>query len=416
MKRAASLSPLQVPQSARHPGGTPPKNKIPRVALFIETSRTYGRGILRGIARYAHSQGPWSCFIQERELHGGIPIWLRQWRGDGVIARIENQRIARALLRLGCPVVDVLGNRCFAGIPGFDTDADAVARLAADFFGRAGFRHFAYCGYPGIPFSDRRKDAFARQLAGQGRRLRVLPALEEPAGPDHIQAVERRGLGVEGALADWLRHQPCPLAVLACNDTRGQQVLNACREHGLRVPEQVAVMGVDNDNVLCPLADPPLTSIEPDTERLGFEAAALLARLMAGAPAPAGITQIPPIRIDERASTDIVAMEDPIMVQAVRFIRDHVGQGIAVKDVLTHVGRSRSDLEQRFRRWLGCSVRSDIVRRRLDHVAHLLTETDLSVNDVAARAGFATVQHFCRVFRRQFGRTPSQHRAACKAG
>ena len=416
VKRAASNSLLQVPGPTRHPGGAPPKSKIPRVALFIETSRTYGRGVLRGIARYAHAQGPWSFFIQERELHGGIPDWLRHWRGDGVIARIEDQRTARALLRLGCPDVDVLGNRRFAGIPGFDTDADAVARLAADFFGRAGFGHFAFCGYPGIPFSDRREDAFARRLAGQGRQLRVLPPLEDPAGPDHIQAVERRGLGVEGAVADWLREQPRPLAVLACNDTRGQQVLNACREHGLRVPEDVAVMGVDNDNVLCPLCDPPLSSIEPDTERLGAEAAALLARLMAGASAPTGITQIPPLRIAERASTDVVALDDPIMVQAVRFIRDHVGQGIAVKDVLAHVGRSRSDLEQRFRRWLGCSVRAEIVRRRLDHVAHLLTETDLSVNDVAARAGFATVQHFCRVFRRQFGRTPSEHRAACEVG
>jgi LacI family transcriptional regulator len=178
----------------------------------------------------------------------------------------------------------------------------------------------------------------------------------------------------------------------------------------------VAVMGVDNDNVLCPLCDPPLSSIEPDTERLGAEAAALLARLMAGASAPTGITQVPPLRIAERASTDVVALDDPVMVQAVRFIRDHVGRGIAVKDVLAHVGRSRSDLEQRFRRWLGCSVRAEIVRRRLDHVAHLLTETDLSVNDVAARAGFATVQHFCRVFRRQFGRTPSEHRAACEVG
>ncbi|MCL4178355.1 MAG: hypothetical protein KJ072_11525 [Verrucomicrobia bacterium] len=163
MNRAASCSLLQVPGPDRHPDRAPPQARIPRVALLIETSRTYGRGVLRGIARYAHAQGPWSFFIQERELHGGIPDWLRHWRGEGVIARIEDQRTARALLRLGCPVVDVLGNRRFAGIPGFDTDADAVARLAADFFGRAGFRHYAFCGYPGIPFSDRRQDAFTRR-------------------------------------------------------------------------------------------------------------------------------------------------------------------------------------------------------------------------------------------------------------
>ena len=405
-----------MPKSASKALPAPPPKRIPRVALLIETSRTYGRGILRGIARYAHTHGPWSCFMQERDLHGGIPEWLRRWRGDGIIARIEDRGMARALLQLGCPVVDVLGNARFEGIASFDTDANAAARMAVEFYRNAGFRHFAFCGYPGIPFSDRRKVAFANELAAQGQRLRVLPPLGDLGRPAHIQAVERRGLDVEGAIAAWLRKQPHPLAVFACNDTRGQQVLNACREHGLSVPEEVAVMGVDNDNVLCPLCDPPLTSIEPDTERIGEESAALLARLMQGAFAPDGVRQIPPARIVERASTDVVAMEDATMVQAVRFIRDHVAEGIAVKDVLAQVQRSRSDMEQRFRRWLGRSVRAEIVRRRLDHVARLLAESDLSVNDVAAQAGFATAPHFCRVFRRQFGRTPSEHREACKNG
>jgi len=399
---------------------------LPRVALLIETSRTYGRGILAGIARYAHANGPWSLFTQERELHSGVPDWLRSWNGDGIIARIEDKRTANALLRLGHPVVDVLGNARFKGIPVFDTDAGAVARLAADFFLKAGFRHFAFCGYQNIPFSDRRATAFADYLARNRHQVRVFSAPAPPRRrrgqgyapeaasfhqPSHIQAVEQRGLGREQAIATWLRKQPRPLALFACNDVCGQQVLNACREHRIKVPGEVAVMGVDNDDLLCSLCDPPLSSIEPDTDRMGRAAAALLDKLMRGQRPKTDVgVQIPPLRVVERASTDIVAIEDPITVQAVHFIRDHVNEGIAVKDVLACVDRSRTDLEQRFRRWLKCSIRTEIVRLRMDRAKNLLQQTDLTLDEIAARAGFATAAHLCRLFRLRFGGTPTDYR------
>jgi LacI family transcriptional regulator len=384
--------------------------RLPRVALLIETSRTYGRGILRGIARYSHVNGPWSFFTQERELHSGVPEQLPIWKVDGIIARIEDQRMAKALMRSGCPVVDVLGNAHFPGIPGFDTEARAVAKLAADFFLRAGFRHFAFCGFDGIPFSDRRKEAYASYLASQQHRV-LVPSIRSPFTlPTHIQAVERRGLDQEKALAGWLRKQPRPLALFACNDVCAQQVLNTCREHGIKVPEEVAVIGVDNDDVLCNICEPPLTSIEPDTERLGYEAAGLLSRLMKHRKEKASMIQIPPLGVVERASTDVVAIGDPITVQAVRFIRDHVDDGIGVKDVLAHVGRSRTDLEQRFHRWLHCSVRLEILRRRVERVCSLLRQTDLRLEEIVRRTGFSTPAHLCRLFRKRLGQTPSQYR------
>jgi LacI family transcriptional regulator len=388
--------------------------KIPRVALLIESSRTYGRGILRGIAQYAHVHGPWSFFIQERELQSGMPAWLQNWKGQGVIARIEDRRTARALLRLGCPVIDVLGNAPFAGIPGFDTDAEAVAGLAADFLLRAGFRHFAFCGYRGIPFSDRREAAFREHLARQRHAVCVFSARLSELPASRIQAVELRGLGAEKVLALWLRKQPRPLGLFACNDVRAQQVLNACREYGIKVPEEVAVMAVDNDDVLCNLCDPPLSSIEPDTERIGYEAAELLNRLMRGRAPKTSLTQVPPARIVERASTDVVPIEDAITVQAVRFIRDQVNEGIAVKDVLRHVGRSRSDLEMRFRRWLKTTVRGEIQRRRMERVCQLLQQTDFNLEQVAAGSGFASAAHLCRLFREHLHQTPSDYRQSCK--
>lgn len=323
--------------------------------------------------------------------------------------------MAATLRKTGLPVVDVLGNARFPGIASFDTDARTVAKLAADFFLKAGFQHFGFCGYRKIPFSERREAAYCAYLAEKKKKVLVFaPPLTQ--GPhSHIQAIERHGLSMEQSIASWLKNQPRPLALFACNDIRAQQVLNACRESGIKVPEEIAVMGVDNDDVLCNLCEPPLTSIEPDTEELGYRAAALLDQAMQGGYLSDELTLISPVRIVERASTDIVAIEDPVAVQAVRYIRDHVGNGIAVKDVLTHVDRSRTDVEQRFRRWLGTSIHSEIQRLRMERVQGLLRLTDLNLDEIARRSGFATSAHVCRLFQRYFHQTPTQFRKGQQA-
>lgn len=387
-----------------------PSAKSFRVALLVESSRNYGRGVLRGIAKYAHLHGQWSCFIEERELHGGIPAWLRTWKGHGIIARIEDRQMATELAQLGHPVVDVLGNSWFEHIPTFDTDARAVAKLAADFFLQAGFQHFAYCGYRKIPFSEQREFTYRNYLAERGKKVFVFAPPLPLGSRSHIRAIERHGLGMVKSIAQWLKKQPRPLALFACNDVCAQQVLNACRENGIKVPEEVAVMGMDNDDVLCSLCYPPLTSIEPDTERVGFEAAASLDRMMRGKHLHSELKLIPPVRIVERTSTDVVPIEDPITVQAVRFIRDRMGSGIAVKDVLTHANRSRTDMEQRFRRHLKRSIHSEILRLRMERVGGLLHQTDLNLSQIAARAGFATSAHLCRLFQHHFHQTPTQYR------
>jgi LacI family transcriptional regulator len=354
--------------------------------------------------------GPWQFFTLERDLHGGVPELLKSWRGDGIIARIENRRLAARLLRFGCPVVDVLGQQEFPGIPWFDTDGAAVARMAAEFFLQAGFQHFAFLGYQGVPFSDRRKVAFARLLEERGHTLRVPPKSATLPARKNIQAIELEGVTAETAIARWLERQPLPLAVLACNDVRAQQVLTACLERNLRVPEEIAVIGVDNDDVLCALCEPPLSSIEPDTQRIGYEAAALLHRLMKRRSAPPAGSLIPPVRLLERASTDIIAIDDPITVNAARFIRDNFARGIAVKDVLAHVNRSRTDLEQRFRRTFKSSVRCEILRFRLKRVCALLRQTSFNLDQVARQSGFSTAAHLCRLFQERYHQSPTAYR------
>lgn len=275
---------------------------------------------------------------------------------------------------------------------------------------RAGFRELAFCGYRGIPFSDRREAAFSEVLAKRGLKARVFSSKLSSCPSADIQAVEQSGLAAEKGIAAWLRKQPRPLALFACNDVRAQQVLNACREHGVKVPEEVAVIGVDNDDVLCNLCGPSLTSVQPDTERLGYEAAGLLDKLMKGKRPKVLTVQICPLRVVERASTDVVPINDPITVQAVRFIRDNMNYGIGVKDVLAHVARSRTDLEGRFRWWLKTSIRKEIIRRRMERVCSLLQRTDMPLSEIAKGAGFSTAAHFCRLFQRELGQTPTHYR------
>jgi len=229
-----------------------------------------------------------------------------------------------------------------------------------------------------------------------------------------LQAVEQRGLENEKAIAAWLLKLPHPLALVACNDICGQQVLNACREHGVNVPGEVAVMGVDDDEVLCTISEPPLSSIKPDAPRLGAEAAALLDAMMKGKRVNPGLVQIPPLWIVERASTDVVAIEDPVTVQALRFIRGHVNEGVNVKDVLRHLGCSRTDLGIRFRHWLKTSVRTEIVRLRLERACSLLRQTNLSLAQIARQSGFRDAPSFCRLFRKRLRQTPTQYRLAKK--
>ncbi len=398
--------------------------KLPKVALLIESSRKFGRDVLSGIAKYIHVHGPWSCYIEERELHDGIPNWLKHVPINGIIARIDGWRTGKELLRLGRPVIDVRASVRFKQIPAFVTDPRAVAQMAADFFLQAGFRHFAFCGYPGIPFSDQRGRAFAEYLAARGYTTsqftpppHSLTAARRGANPPLtlLQAVEQRGLENEKAIAVWLFKQPRPLALFACNDICGQQVLNACREHGINVPGEVAVMGADDDEVLCTISEPPLSSIKPDTERLGTRAAELLDAMMNGKHVNPGLVEIPPLWIVERASTDVVAIEDPVTVQALRFIRHHVNEGVNVKDVLAHVGCSRTDLGVRFRHWLNTSVRAEIVRLRLERACSLLRQTNLGLAEIGRQSGFRDAPSFCRLFRKRLKQTPTQYRRAKKS-
>jgi LacI family transcriptional regulator len=388
-----------------------------RIAVLIETSHAYGRGLCCGIAKYAYEHGPWTFFFVEGGLRGQVPDWLLKWDGDGIVTGFEgndDESVSRQLHSLGIPTVYVLGNLKLSGVPTFDTDHQAVAHLAADFFVEAGFRHFAFCGQPGVFFSDKRGKAFQEYLKLRGKSCFVYEPPSEITTSNGIANDQPQNFFYEAAMAEWLKNLPKPIGVLACNDVRGQQVLAACLEHKISCPEQVAVMGVDNDDVVCKLANPPLTSIEPDLVRLGYKAAERLKELIQGKTWTKNESDhyIAPKGIVERQSTDIVAVDDPVVARALRLVRRDVGKGMNVKTVLKEVGLSRSTLDQRFAQHVGRSVKLEIQRARLQRVENLLCDTNLSLEGIAARTGFRTAPHLANFFRRVKGFTPGQFRAS----
>jgi LacI family transcriptional regulator len=384
-------------------------NKRLRIAVLVESTRAYGRGLLAGIASYVRQHESWTIYWQERALRDPPPRWLRGWDGNGIIARIATPELDRAIRSLGLPTVDLYGWLPNGDWPCVRTDNQRVARLAADHLLERGFRNIAYCGFKGVNYSEERLPLFQQCISDAGLHCHVYQYTRFPPSAD-LAAREQQGVLYRNDLACWLAGLPKPIGILACNDICGQQVLSACRELGLFVPDQVAVLGVDNDDVLCNLSDPPLSSVELNCPRIGFEAAAKLSRMLRGRVAPRRTVLVEPRGIVARRSTDVLAIEDAEIAEAVRLIRARACTGLTVADLLESCSLSASSLERRFTRLLGRSPKAEIIRIRLQHVVELLAEPDLSLAAIAAQSGFKYPEYLSAVFKKNFGMSPGQYR------
>jgi LacI family transcriptional regulator len=327
-----------------------------------------------------------------------------------VICRLSDPELADFLANAPYPVVDLYGQFRSPRIPFLDTDAKAVAAMAVKFFVNAAFTRFAYCGFPGLWFSDERSDAFIGEVSKFGFEVDVYQPKGTSASAD-VAAREALHPGGSEELGLWVAGLPSGTAVLACNDVRAQQMLLVAARLGRDVPRDLAVMGVDDDGLICDLTTPRLTSIRPDTHTLGYTAAHWLHVLMEGRTLPCTSLLVPPLHIRERASTDVIACDDLHLTAAVRFIRDHIQSSVDAKRVADHVGRSRSFLEMKFRRHLGRTIKQEIIRARIGRSIVLLHETSLTLQQIAEACGFATATHFSRLFKQLNGRTPGSFRS-----
>jgi LacI family transcriptional regulator len=381
------------------------KDTTPHVALILETSMAYGRGLLKGITQYVKENRYWSTIIEQGNLNDPLPAWLNNWRGEGVILCAASRRIADLVKCLGVPVVDTLQHDEHLGVPVVVPDHRAIAEAAAEHFLERHIRHFAYVGVDKAHWSNARKDSFVSVLHEAGYPCHVYRPVSHNGNGESWDAGQQQ-------LTHWLSELPKPVGILAAHDLRALCVLDACRRGGLLVPEQVAVLGVDNDDALCLHSNPPLSSVIVDHSRIGYHAAAVLDQLMRGERPSGMMTQIKPLGVVSRRSSDAIAIEDPLTAKAVQYIHRFACEGIVVSNVAHHCGVSRRTLERTFGHNLGISPHEQIVRTKVARVKELLARTDYPLETVAVKSGLSQAAYLNVFFKRKVGTTPGEYRRA----
>ena len=385
--------------------------RLRHVALVVESQVAPRRMMLTGVARYMQEHQPWAIYLKPFGVEKSLPNWLDRWEGDGIIAAVKD-RASDIIAQHGIPVVDVAGGLRHEQVPLVHTNDKSVGRLGAEHLLERGLSHFGFCEYTAEFWSEDRREGFRDALRLKGLNCEVYsmpPPGPGMGGPESFEQQQR-------ALAAWLSALPKPVGVMTSTDLMGQQLLEACQRLRIKVPEEVAVVGADNDEPICRISSPPLSSVIINDHQRGYEAAALLDRMMSGEPPPREPIYVEPVGVQTRASTDIMAIDDAAIVKALRFLRDNACGRINVDDVVREVPLSRSVLERRFRRIVGRSINAEIVRLRINRAIELLTETELELKVVARRAGFGTQSYMNAVFKDRLNKTPGSFRRAGRAG
>lgn len=373
---------------------------IKKVILNIETSRAYGRGLLYGINVYSIAVGSWSFYQVSGGRERGLPS-LSDWGADGAIVR--ETKDTHKVLSLGIPTVVCVDAHVASNADiTLTTDQAEIAHLAAEHFLERKYKNFAFSGPSRSWWVQERELHFSKAIADAGFKTAVFEH-SAPAGKLTWSKAQSRTV-------QWLRSLPKPVALMAANDDHGQYIIECCKVAGLLVPGEIAVLGVDNDTMVCEFTMPSLSSIHLDTKCAGYHAAELLDKLMRGEKCDGRQIKVPATHVVERASTDIMAIEDSLVAEAMHYIRSHSRDLIQVGDVAEAVSISRSVLDRRFRKAVGKSVQKEIRRLRAGRIAKLLIETDMSITQISMAMNFAGIEHVGRYFKEEMGLSPLQYR------
>jgi LacI family transcriptional regulator len=382
---------------------------VRRVALLMGQDIGYTREVLRGVQAYGQNRPGW--IFRDGPPDPRILAPLREWKPHGIIAHLFDRKVADALVKLRVPVVNTTNTLKELDVPLVEADHVKVGHLAADYFLERGFRHFGYFGSSWTGFSKDREAAFRERVQERGFAVRSCYAEYLPRPP-----VAESWKGVDVKVRAWLKALTKPVAILSSNDIPARELAEICRQLELNIPEQVALLGVDNDELECHLCKPILSSIALPSQRIGYEAAKMLHRLMDRRALKRRKIFLPPLRVVTRQSTDTLAIQDNDVAAALAFIRNHAHEEIGVESILEELPMSRRALERKFREQLGRTVLAEIRRVRLEFVKALLSETDLPMPTIAARCGFSGARRLAVVFRQIVGFTPTAYRAQSKLG
>jgi len=375
------------------------------VGVLVETDDTWGRNVVEAVCRFGRDAG-WTLLIAPRDGQGRLRL-PKVWDGHGVIASLRNHPMVRHVKRLGIPVVDVsMMIKKDDWLARVATDDQARAELALEHLRSRGLENFACYAPPIGRYSDVRSDAFQSAVEASGSTCAMYASDDEDASGWLTNYTKAR---------QWLAKLPKPLGVFAADPYPARQLVEICAAASIRVPDDVAVLSGDDDELLCHVASPQISSIELASHRIGETAATLLQRLMNGGAVPKATTLIPPLRIRPRHSTDILAIDDPEIAAILRFIRQHAREGISVADIVRSFPVSRRTLELRFREKVNRSPAEEIRRARFEHVRRLLLDTKKSIANIAYETGFASGASLSQAFQQHFHETPGRFRESRRA-
>ncbi len=393
------------------------RKKNRQVLLLIESSRAYGRGIIEGVSRYVQERDHWTVFYEEQGILSTLPPWLREWKGDGIICRTGISTLGLHLRKLGLPLVELLGDgRRF--VSEVQSDAVVAGRMAADHFIERGLRHFAYYNYGNSWWGEARGNAFAGALSQKGLDCHTLLSRHG----EKAEAFPEWKPLYEPKLLRWLSTLPKPVGIWCAADTIAQRVHAAVLKLGFSIPDDVALLGIDNDEHLCNVLTPTLSSIEPNSIVVGYQAAKRLDAKMdrktsrnREKPPDETPIRIAPQGVVQRQSSDVIAAADPLLVAIARYIRSNALKGLLVADVAREFDISKRTLERRYRNHFGRTVDREITLLRMEHAKFLLRETLLPVAEIGEQTGFDR-NYFIKAFHRIVGVSPSVYRNEHRVG
>lgn len=368
----------------------------------METTRSYTRDLLSGVSRYMQAHRPWSTFLELRAFESSLPPWLAGWDGDGILSRTHSAGMAEAIAATGLPTVELRSTNHRKDIPFVGMDNALIGETVAEHFLSRGYRRFAAYTLDTEAYFQERVRNFVTCVEATGTECRILPAQGE-ASPDDWEQHQRE-------LVEWLDSLEKSVAIFATNDQLAVRLLDACRRADISVPEDVAVVGCENEVTLCEFASPTLTSVRFDGETVGFRAAGLLDQLMAGITPDATTILIPPKGIEVRSSSDEFVIEDPIVLRAIRQIRAQAYSGLTVPEICNAIGVSRSTLERRMKAALKRSPKEELLRIRFREVNRLLRNTNLTIDTISEMTGFSYAHYLQTAYRERYGKTPGAFR------
>lgn len=380
---------------------------MPKIILLADFSEEYFKKILLGIARFSKENGPWifcrmPLYYREKEKIEGIIRWAREWGANGMIAQLENKDDSDLLTKAGFPIIVTDLRERFRNVPNITGDYVKTGCMGADYFLEKGYTNFAYYGYPSFVWARERGEGFAARLREKGYSTFFF---ENKADPDHEMWYYK-----PSALSKWLKSLPKPIAIMACDDNCGQQVTESCKLCGINIPEEVAVLGVDNDELVCNLSDPPLSSIHLDAEQGGYDAAKMLQSVMNGHKEKPENIVVQPVKVVTRESTDIYATSDREIAKALKFIHQNIDKSISVNDVLALVPMSRRVFEIRFKKVVGQPVYRYFLNLKMKELCAQLRESEKTIMEIALSLGFGDMKNVSRQFKQVVGCSPSEYR------